>query len=152
VKRLLPVSTSRFSDPDSARLLTAAFIRLQRCNATTSSLFIEKIHYDGSMTMTVPVRGSIVDVPVGRGLVRFYAIPFSSGKWVRIELSEPAGKDGTVQGANYFTCKHGWGVSWPMVLFEGPGHTGGIATLNNATYPAFPPHVGRYINREKIMK
>ena len=62
--------------------------------------------------MTEPVIGSIVDVPVGRGLVRFYgATSFAPGKWVGVELSEPAGKnDGTVQDVKYFTCKPKYGM------------------------------------------
>ena len=62
--------------------------------------------------MTEPVIGSIVEVPVGRGLVRFYgATSFSSGKWVGVELNEPGGKnDGTVQGVKYFTCKPNHGM------------------------------------------
>jgi len=62
--------------------------------------------------MTEPVIGSIVEVPVGRGLVRFYgATSFSAGKWVGVELNEPAGKnDGTVQGVKYFTCKPNHGM------------------------------------------
>jgi len=62
--------------------------------------------------MTEPVIGTIVEVPVGRGLVRFYgATSFSPGKWVGVELNEPAGKnDGTVQGVKYFTCKPNHGM------------------------------------------
>ena len=57
--------------------------------------------------MAEPVIGSIVDIPVGRGLVRFYgATSFAPGKWVGVELSDPIGKnDGTVQDVKYFTCK-----------------------------------------------
>jgi dynactin 1 len=62
--------------------------------------------------MTEPVIGTTVDVPVGRGLVRFYGpTSFSSGKWVGVELNEPNGKnDGTVQGIKYFTCKPNHGM------------------------------------------
>jgi dynactin 1 len=62
--------------------------------------------------MTEPVIGSIVEIPVGRGLVRFYGpTSFSKGKWVGVELSEPVGKnDGTVQGLKYFTCKPNHGM------------------------------------------
>ncbi|KAJ3484582.1 hypothetical protein NLI96_g5543 [Meripilus lineatus] len=56
--------------------------------------------------------GAIVDVPAGRGTVRFYgATSFSPGKWVGIELFEADGKnDGTVQGIKYFTCKMSYGI------------------------------------------
>ena len=59
-----------------------------------------------------PTLGAIVEVPAGRGVVRFAgATSFSSGKWIGIELSEPNGKhDGTVQGVKYFTCKPNYGV------------------------------------------
>jgi dynactin 1 len=82
--------------------------------------------------MAEPVIGSIVEVPVGRGLVRFYgATSFSSGKWVGIELGEPVGKnDGTVQGVKYFTCKPNHGmfirpsqvtiISEPTVRYSAP--------------------------------
>ena len=82
--------------------------------------------------MTEPVIGSIVEIPVGRGLVRFYGpTSFSSGKWVGVELSEPVGKnDGTVQGVKYFTCKPNYGmflrpsqvkvVSEPSVCYIAP--------------------------------
>lgn len=62
--------------------------------------------------MTEPVIGSIVEVPVGRGLVRFYGpTSFSPGKWVGVELNEPVGKnDGTVQNVKYFTCKPNHGM------------------------------------------
>ena len=95
-------------------------------------------HY-GSTTMTEPVIGSIVEVPVGRGLVRFYgATSFSPGKWVGIELNEPVGKnDGTVQGVKYFTCKPNHGmfirpsqvkvISEPTVRYPIPQIPGSIA-------------------------
>ncbi|KAF8518210.1 dynactin [Gautieria morchelliformis] len=56
--------------------------------------------------------GAIVEIPAGRGVVRFVgATKFSSGKWVGIELSEPKGKnDGTVGDVVYFSCKMGYGV------------------------------------------
>ena len=62
--------------------------------------------------MTEPVIGSIVDIPVGRGLVCFYGpTSFSPGKWVGVELNEPVGKnDGSVQGVEYFTCKPNHGL------------------------------------------
>ena len=59
-----------------------------------------------------PVVGAIVEVPAGRGIVRFVGgTKFSSGKWVGIELSEPKGKnDGSVMGVTYFSCKMSYGV------------------------------------------
>jgi len=82
--------------------------------------------------MSEPVIGSIVEIPVGRGLVRFYGpTSFSSGKWVGVELNEPVGKnDGTVQGVKYFTCKPNHGmflrpsqvkvISEPTVCYHTP--------------------------------
>lgn len=59
-----------------------------------------------------PPLGARVEVPPGRGVVRFCgATSFSQGKWVGIELNEQNGKnDGTVQGIKYFACKPGHGV------------------------------------------
>ena len=56
---------------------------------------------------TDPPLGSIVEIPAGRGTVRFCGVTsFSPGKWIGIELDEPKGKnDGNVQGVKYFTCK-----------------------------------------------
>jgi hypothetical protein len=56
--------------------------------------------------------GAIVDIPLGRGVVRFFGTTsFSSGKWVGIELSEPVGKnDGSVKGVPYFSCPPNHGV------------------------------------------
>ncbi|KAI0005552.1 dynein associated protein-domain-containing protein [Russula compacta] len=56
--------------------------------------------------------GTLVDIPLGRGVVRFCGTTsFSSGKWVGIELSEPVGKnDGSVQGIAYFSCQPKYGV------------------------------------------
>jgi hypothetical protein len=64
------------------------------------------------MSPTDPSLGTIVEIPVGRGVVRFSgATSFSSGKWVGIELYEPKGKnDGSVGEITYFTCKMGYGV------------------------------------------
>ena len=59
-----------------------------------------------------PVVGSRVEIPVGRGVVRFTgATSFSPGKWVGVHLYDPKGKnDGSVQGVQYFTCPMGYGV------------------------------------------
>ena len=59
-----------------------------------------------------PPLGAIVEIPVGRGVVRFCgSTSFAPGKWIGIELDEPAGKnDGTVQGVRYFTCALPHGV------------------------------------------
>ena len=59
-----------------------------------------------------PPLGAIVEVPAGRGVVRFCgATSFAPGRWIGIELSQPNGKnDGTVQGVKYFTCKPNYGV------------------------------------------
>jgi dynactin 1 len=63
--------------------------------------------------MAKPVMENIVDVPIGRGLVRFYrAASFSPGKWVGIELNEPVGKNDrvTVQGVKHFIYKPNHGM------------------------------------------
>ncbi|KAH8834970.1 dynactin [Flagelloscypha sp. PMI_526] len=72
-----------------------------------------------------PPLGSIVEVPVGRGVVRFSgSTQFSAGKWIGIELNEPNGKnDGTVQGIPYFTCRAKYGVFVrPSQIKEVIGH------------------------------
>ncbi|KAI0701257.1 dynactin [Cerioporus squamosus] len=63
-------------------------------------------------TATDPPLGAVVEVPVGRGVVRFCgATSFAAGKWIGIELSQPNGKnDGSVQGVKYFSCKPSYGV------------------------------------------
>ncbi|KAJ7508441.1 dynactin [Mycena galericulata] len=63
--------------------------------------------------MSTDVRlGTIVEVSVGRGVVRFSGnTSFMAGKWIGIELYEPNGKnDGSVNGTAYFTCKPGYGI------------------------------------------
>jgi dynactin 1 len=64
------------------------------------------------MAHVEPYLGAVVEIPAGRGIVRFCgATSFSSGKWVGIELLEPKGKnDGTVMGVTYFNCKLNHGV------------------------------------------
>ena len=59
-----------------------------------------------------PALGTIVEVPVGRGVVRFSGTTsFKPGKWVGIELYEQKGKnDGSVEGVSYFNCKKDYGV------------------------------------------
>lgn len=59
-----------------------------------------------------PVKGAQVEIPAGRGIIRFIgATQFSPGKWIGIELSEPKGKnDGSVMGVAYFSCKANYGV------------------------------------------
>jgi dynactin 1 len=63
------------------------------------------------MTTDIPI-GAIVEISLGRGVVRFCgATSFSPGKWVGIELSEPVGKnDGSVRGVTYFSCQMNYGV------------------------------------------
>ena len=77
-----------------------------------NGLLLGSFCHHPSTTMTEPIIGSIVDIPVGRGLVRFYGpTSFSPGKWVGVELNEPVGKnDGSVQGVEYFTCKPNHGL------------------------------------------
>ena len=58
-------------------------------------------------------KGTVVDVPAGRGVVRFCgSTAFNPiGVWVGIELDEPKGKnDGTVNGVEYFRCTNGHGM------------------------------------------
>lgn len=64
------------------------------------------------MSSNEPVIGSTVQVPPGRGVVRFIGpTQFAQGRWVGIELDEQKGKnDGKVQGEFYFTCRAGHGV------------------------------------------
>jgi dynactin 1 len=59
-----------------------------------------------------PQLGAIVEIPVGRGVVRFAgATSFAAGKWVGIELNEANGKNnGTINDIAYFTCKPNYGV------------------------------------------
>ena len=73
--------------------------------------------------------GAIVEIPVGRGVVRFSgSTDFAPGKWVGIELDEPSGKnDGTVQGVRYFTCK------LPHGVFIRPSQVKVIATGSEPT-------------------
>ncbi|KAI0756147.1 dynactin [Daedaleopsis nitida] len=61
---------------------------------------------------TDPPLGALVEIPAGRGIVRFCgATSFSTGKWVGIELYESIGKnDGSVNGVKYFTCRPHYGV------------------------------------------
>ncbi|KAJ8701829.1 hypothetical protein PTI98_000580 [Pleurotus ostreatus] len=59
-----------------------------------------------------PVVGSVVEIPAGRGVVRFVgSTKFSPGNWIGVELYEQKGKnDGTVNGEAYFPCKPGYGM------------------------------------------
>lgn len=59
-----------------------------------------------------PPLGAVVEVPAGRGIVRFAGpTEFAAGRWVGIELTAANGKnDGAVFGVRYFTCKHPHGV------------------------------------------
>lgn len=59
-----------------------------------------------------PQLGAIVEIPVGRGVVRFSGTTsFSAGKWVGIELNDAIGKNnGTINGISYFTCQPNYGV------------------------------------------
>ncbi|KIY50506.1 hypothetical protein FISHEDRAFT_64716 [Fistulina hepatica ATCC 64428] len=59
-----------------------------------------------------PPLGTIVEIPAGRGVVRFVgSTSFASGKWVGVELYEPNGKNnGTIKDTMYFSCKMLHGV------------------------------------------
>jgi dynactin 1 len=86
------------------------------------------------MAPTDPSLGAVVEIPAGRGVVRFCgSTSFSAGKWIGIELDEPIGKnDGTVQGVRYFTCKMPYGV------FVRPSQVKVIVALPEPT-PVPPP-------------
>ena len=84
-----------------------------------------------------PPVGATVEIPVGRGLVRFCGqTQFATGKWVGVELAELKGKnDGSVQGQSYFTCKMGHGVfvrpsQIKAIITEPPAP----APINNVCY------------------
>ncbi|KAF8634861.1 hypothetical protein AX15_000617 [Amanita polypyramis BW_CC] len=64
------------------------------------------------MSDTPVALATIVDIPQGRGVVRFAGTTsFSTGVWIGIELYEPNGKnDGSVNGVPYFSCKANYGV------------------------------------------
>ncbi|TBU58180.1 dynactin [Dichomitus squalens] len=89
-----------------------------------------------------PTLGAIVEIPAGRGVVRFAgATSFSAGKWIGIELAEPNGKnDGTVQGIKYFTCKPNYGV------FVRPSQVKVIAA---APEPSQAPTVARAVGHQR---
>jgi dynactin 1 len=95
--------------------------------------------------MAEPVIGSIVEVPAGRGLVRFYgATSFSAGKWVGVELSEPTGKnDGTVQSVKYFTCKPNHG------MFVRPSQ---VKVISEPTVRCHTPQIARNIAHNPGLK
>lgn len=63
-------------------------------------------------SVPAPSLGTIVEVPQGRGVIRFSgATSFSTGRWIGIELYQSNGKnDGSVNGVPYFTCKPNFGV------------------------------------------
>ncbi|KAI5799868.1 dynein associated protein-domain-containing protein [Geopyxis carbonaria] len=56
--------------------------------------------------------GDHVDVSGQRATVRFLGqTHFMEGDWMGVELDMPSGKnDGTVQGVQYFTCRHNYGM------------------------------------------
>ena len=79
----------------------------------------------------IPI-GSLVDISLGRGVVRFCGTTsFSSGKWVGIELSEPVGKnDGSVKGVAYFSCAPNYGVfvkSSQVKIVQDPPSSGNVS-------------------------
>ncbi|PCH34381.1 dynactin [Wolfiporia cocos MD-104 SS10] len=88
------------------------------------------------MAPVEPPIGALVEIPVGRGVVRFVgSTSFSAGRWIGIELSGPTGKnDGTVQGVKYFPCKPGHG------MFVRPSQ---VKILAAELAPAPPPAAAR---------
>ncbi|KAI0370083.1 dynactin [Pilatotrama ljubarskyi] len=96
------------------------------------------------MAPTDPPLGALVEVPAGRGIVRFAgATSFAAGKWIGIELSEPSGKnDGSVQGVKYFSCKPNYGV------FVRPSQVKVISATPDPA-PAHPPTVARAVGHQR---
>ncbi|OSD01208.1 dynactin [Trametes coccinea BRFM310] len=96
------------------------------------------------MPPTDPPLGALVEVPAGRGIVRFAgATSFAPGKWIGIELYEPSGKnDGSVQGVKYFNCKPNYGV------FVRPSQVKVINADPEPT-PAHPPAVARAVGHQR---
>ncbi|KAI0829040.1 dynactin [Trametes gibbosa] len=90
-----------------------------------------------------PTLGALVEVPAGRGIVRFAgATSFSAGKWIGIELYDAVGKnDGTVQGLKYFSCRPNYGV------FVRPSQVKVIAA--QAAEPAHVPTVARVVGHQR---
>lgn len=86
------------------------------------------------------VPGSIVEVPAGRGTVRFSgATDFAPGKWVGIELFEKNGKNnGSVNGNRYFNCMMQHGV------FVRPSQVKFISSGEEVASPS-PPSVSWYL-------
>ena len=95
------------------------------------------------MAPTDPPLGAVVEIPAGRGTVRFCgATSFSQGKWIGIELEEPIGKnDGSVQGVRYFTCKMPYGV------FVRPSQVKGVLALPEPTPPPVSVAMGMFRSR-----
>ncbi|KAI0352271.1 dynactin [Trametes cingulata] len=96
------------------------------------------------MPPTDPPLGALVEVPAGRGIVRFAgATSFAPGKWIGIELSEPNGKnDGSVQGVKYFSCRPNYGV------FVRPSQVRVISATPDPP-PAQPPTVARAVGHQR---
>lgn len=88
------------------------------------------------MSAVDPQLGAIVEIPVGRGVVRFSGTTsFAAGKWIGIELNEQNGKnDGAINGIAYFTCKPNYGV------FVRPSQVKIIGSERELA----PPNVGCY--------
>ncbi|KAK0466245.1 dynactin [Desarmillaria tabescens] len=65
--------------------------------------------------------GTIVDVPVGRGVIRWNgSLSGKPGKFFGIELYEPNGKnDGTFEGQAYFKCRMNYGLFVRPVQIKG---------------------------------
>ncbi|KAK0481445.1 dynein associated protein-domain-containing protein [Armillaria novae-zelandiae] len=70
--------------------------------------------------VNLPV-GTIVDVPVGRGVIRWNgSLNGKPGKFFGIELYEPNGKnDGTFEGQAYFKCRMNYGLFVRPVQIKG---------------------------------
>ncbi|KAI0658356.1 dynactin [Cubamyces menziesii] len=96
------------------------------------------------MPPTDPPLGALVEVPAGRGIVRFAgATSFSAGKWIGIELYEPNGKnDGSVQGVKYFNCRPNYGV------FVRPSQVK-LISAEPEPAPAPPPTVARAVGHQR---
>ncbi|KAL5535863.1 hypothetical protein ACEPAF_3957 [Sanghuangporus sanghuang] len=77
---------------------------------------------------------AIVEVPAGRGKVRFFGTTlFAGGKWVGIELFTPTGKNnGAVNGQEYFKC------TMPHGVFVRPSQVKVISLPEDSASPMSP--------------
>ncbi|EJD03547.1 dynactin [Fomitiporia mediterranea MF3/22] len=91
--------------------------------------------------------GAIVEIPVGRGKLRYSGTThFAKGQWVGIELFEPKGKnDGSIEGERYFNCTMPYGVFVrpSQVKLISPGEENGLPFYSFVLFKAAPVTVVR---------